>query len=372
MTYENTNRWRGLALLLTAAVLAAGALAATAEGRWVVPGRGFGHGAGMSQYGALGFAQEGRSYKRILKHYYTGVDIGRAKTRAVRVLLDVVGGSLRFGDAMRACGRELREKRDYLFTAKGSRIVLRSAGGRRLASCGGEGAASGGRAVEAQGLGRYRGKLLARNVGGSIYAINRVGIEGYVRGVIPNEVPSEWPAHALRAQAVAARSYALATRVSGNGYDLYDDVRSQVYGGLGSETGRTNDAARATAREVIRHSGEVATAYFFSTSGGQTENSEFAFSGGSPVPYIKSVRDPFDDVSPVHRWRETFSNASMEARLAGLFAGRLRAIRVRKTGVSPRIVRARVVGSRDSSTVSGDELRARLGLRSTWARFEKR
>jgi stage II sporulation protein D len=90
------------------------------------------------------------------------------------------------------------------------------------------------------------------------------------------------------------------------------------------------------------------------------------------VPYIKSVRDPFDDVSPVHRWRETFSNASMEARLAGLFAGRLRAIRVRKTGVSPRIVRARVVGSRDSSTVSGDELRARLGLRSTWARFEKR
>ena len=92
--------------------------------------------------------------------------------------------------------------------------------------------------VRFKDVGRYRGKLIARNVGGSLYAINKVGIEAYVRGVIANESPASWPAAALRAQAVAARSYALATRVNGDGYDLYDDTRSQVYNGASSEQPR--------------------------------------------------------------------------------------------------------------------------------------
>ena len=360
-----------LAITLIAAAAVAVALPAVGQAKWVVPGKAYGHGVGMSQWGAFGFAKHGRSYREILKHYYTGVRIGRARTRSVRVLLGI-GGSLRFSGAERACGRRLRASREYVFTASSARIILRKGGGARLASCGGEGAASGGASVVYEGVGAYRGKLVARNVGGSLYAINEVGIEGYVKGVIPNEVPSSWPKHALRAQAVAARSYALATRVSGNGYDLYDDIRSQVYGGRSSETARTNDASRATAREVIKHSGDVATAFFFSTSGGRTENSEFGFTGGSPRPYLKSVRDPYDDASPVHSWRVTFTNSQMESRLSGLFSGNLRRIRVTKTGVSPRIVKARVVGSRDSSTVTGDTLRFRLGLRSTWARFRKR
>lgn len=358
--------------VLALAALAAALLAmpAAADGKWVVRGKGFGHGVGLSQYGMLGLAQEGRGYKAILRHYYTGVKVGKAGTRKVRVLLDVPA-SIRFSGANRACGADLRPARSYMFTAKGSKTILRKRNGTRLKGCGTEGAASGPGPVRYEGVGAYRGKLVGRNVGGRLFAINAVGLEPYLRGVIAREVPSGWHRQALRGQAVAARSYALATRVAGNGYDLYDDTRSQVYGGVAAETKRTNAAVADTAREVIKHSGEVATAFFFSTSGGRTENSEFGFAGGSPRPYLKSVRDPFDDVSPVHRWRVTFSNSAMASKLSGLFQGRLKRIRVTKTGASPRIVRARVVGSRASSTVTGDTLRFRLGLRSTWARFKK-
>src|SRR5690606_4582389 len=161
-------------------------------------------------------------------------------------------------------------------------------------------------------------------------------------------------AAALRAQAIAARSYALATRVNGNGYNLYDDTRSQVYGGRSSEQRSTNRAAKQTAGKVIKHGGKVATAYFFSTSGGRTENSEDVWS--ARVPYLRSVKDPADQASPYHRWRVRFPTAEMNA----------------KTGASPRIVRARVVGSRSSSVVSGATLRERLGLRSTWVRFRRK
>jgi stage II sporulation protein D len=200
--------------------------------------------------------------------------------------------------------------------------------------------------------------------------INSVGAEGYVKGVVANEMPSSWHQQALRAQAVVARSYGLATTRAG-AFDHYDDTRSQVYGGRTSETKATNRAVKRTKRKVVKYGGRVATTYYFSTSGGQTENSEFGFGAGSPSPYLKSVNDPYDDISPVHRWRVTYSNSAMESRLKSLFQGNLRRIEILDTGRSPRIVRARVVGSSGSSTVSGDTLRNRLGLRSTWAKFKR-
>jgi stage II sporulation protein D len=360
---------RALTTLTLAAVAAALCLPSGAAGKWVVPGKGYGHGVGMSQYGAYGQAKKGRSYKRILRHYYTGVRIGKAKTRGVRVLLTTGLGAMQFTEARRACGKKLNPNRTYSFGTTGGGVELNRQSGRRIKRCGNEGAASGG-SVRLSGAGSYRGKLIGRNVGGSLYAINRVGIQPYVQGVIPNEVPSSWPGHALRAQAVAARSYALNTRLNGNGYDLYDDTRSQVYGGKSSETPATNRATRKTAGQVIKAGGDTATAYFFSTSGGKTENSEFVFA--EPRSYLKAVRDPADRRSPLHRWKVRFSNSEMESKLSGLFSGKLKKIRVLKTGRSPRIVRAKVVGSRGSTKVSGDTLRFRLGLRSTWAKFKKR
>jgi stage II sporulation protein D len=183
-------------------------------------------------------------------------------------------------------------------------------------------------------------------------------------------MPTDWPAEALRAQAVTARSYALATDQGGI-FDQYDDTRSQVYGGLSSETSETNHAVEATTGKVVKNGGRVATTYYFSTSGGQTENIEFSFEGSDPKPYLKSAKDPFDHASPYHRWRETLSQSEMEAKLGDLVQGTLQSIDVTRRGRSPRIVSANVVGSGGSTEVSGPTLRTRLDLRSTWAFFSK-
>ena len=350
--------------------LAAGALLAApaAEGAWKLKGRGFGHGVGLSQYGAFGFAEHGRNYRQIIGHYYSHTDLDRDGGR-VRVLLGSGQGTIGFTGAGKACGKRLDRRAHYRFGVESGNVILREDGGRRVARCGAEGKASSG--IKIEGFGRYRGSLVARATGGNILVINQLGSEAYVKGVVPNEVPSSWPAAALEAQAVVARSYGLATERSGP-FDHYADTRSQVYGGKESETRPTNRAVEETAKKIVTYRGAPAITYYFSTSGGQTENSEFGFAGGNAVPYLKSVDDPFDDASPVHTWTERYSDDEMESRLGGLFGGRLKKIEVQKTGKSPRIVTARVVGSSDSSTVSGDTLRSRLELRSTWVRFKHR
>jgi stage II sporulation protein D len=184
-------------------------------------------------------------------------------------------------------------------------------------------------------------------------------------------MPSSWDLEALRAQAVAARSYALSTSRGGGLFDQYPDTRSQVYRGVSAETSRTNAAVARTSGEVLVYRGRVATAYYFSTSGGQTENVEFGFSGGSPVPYLRSVQDPADRISPRYRWAIEYSDAEMARRLRGLVKGRLKSVKVVRTGVSPRVVQADLVGSRGRTRVTGDDLRARLDLPSTWVRFSR-
>lgn len=345
------------------------ALAGPAAASWTIKGRGFGHGVGLSQYGAFGFAEHGKSYEQILAHYYTATKLGQAGGGGVRVLLGSGDGSIGFSGASRACGRKLDPARSYKFAAAGGAVELRGGNGATLKRCGNRGKA--GQTLNIRGKGTYRGALVAIPDEGGLLAINQLGVEDYVRGVVANEVPSSWPAQALRAQAVVARSYGVATERSGP-FDHYDDTRSQVYDGKSSETKATNAAVKATAGEVVQHHGETAVTYYFSTSGGQTENSEFGFSGGNAIPYLKSVTDPFDDASPVHTWTERLSDEKMEDELTALFSGRLEKIEIVETGRSPRIVRARVVGSNGSQTVTGETLRNRLGLRSTWAKFVHR
>lgn len=369
MTFAKQTTSTGVAFAaLTMLALAALLAPAAADGSWEIKGRGFGHGVGLSQYGAFGFAEKGRDYKKILGHYYTNTGLDRVGGDNVRVLLDSGEEAIGFSGAGRACGRRLNPERAYAFSADEGGVVLRDADADRIKACGTEGKAASKLRI---GSGRYRGALVARNDGGALLVINSLGLEAYVKGVVANEVPSSWPRQALQAQAVVARSYGLATS-RGGAFDHYADTRSQVYEGRSSETSATNDAVAATKREVVTYKGEPAVTYYFSTSGGQTENSEFGFSGGSAIPYLKSVDDPFDDASPVHKWRERFSDEQMESKLSGLFSGKLRKIDVLERGKSPRIVRARVVGSGGGQLVSGDTLRARLGLRSTWARFKHR
>ncbi len=109
-----------------------------------------------------------------------------------------------------------------------------------------------------------------------------------------------------------------------------------------------------------------------STSGGHTENNEFSFLGGTPLPYLRGVPDPNEANagSSYFRWKRKFSPGSMQAELGGLVKGRLKRIVIAKTGVSPRIVKAKVIGTGGVSKTTGPTLRARLGLPDTWATFK--
>lgn len=365
------NARRGVVGLAAAALLVTGVASDAHAARWVIKGHGFGHGVGMSAYGAYGLARHGHGYRSILAHYYRSTRLHRTSRHPVRVLLASGVGSVGFKKARKACGKRLHRHHGYEFKRSRSGVALLSSGGRRVGRCGRAGIAAGKGTIRIRGRGAYRGSLRVKASGGGLVVTNVVGLDDYVMGVVPNEMPPSWPQPALRALAVAARSIALASNRGGS-FDVYDDTRSQVYAGKGSETPSTNRACRHTRRKILRYRGHVATAYYFSSSGGRTEAVQFAFPGATPAPYLKSVNDPYDGISPDHSWTVRYSQAEMESRLAGLFSGRLRKIKVLKRGDSPRIVRAKVIGSRGSSKTTGPTLQARLGLKSTWARFRRR
>jgi stage II sporulation protein D len=364
-------------LRLVCMTLAAFALLATpalaGKARFTIRGAGFGHGVGMSQYGALGFAQHGRTYDAILRHYYTGTGLGTTDpATTVRVLLQSTG-TASFSGASAAGSRRVSPARTYGVRRRGSgQLDLLSAAGRRIATFSAPLQVSGPEGVvQLGGSGAYRGLLEFRpGAFGGVNAINAVALEDYVAGVVSRESPSSWPAEALKAQAVAARTYAITTSKAGDGWDQYADVRSQVYGGIAAETASTNAAVAATRGQVVTYKGAPVVTFFFSTSGGRTENVENTNVGAGPQPHLKSVADPYDEVSPKHRWKPVrLTPAAAGAKLAGLVKGRFRGIQVRRRGRSPRIVAADVVGTRGRTRVDGATLRARLGLLDTWAYF---
>jgi stage II sporulation protein D len=355
-------------VLLVLLVLAAPSPAAAK--RFVVTGHGNGHGVGMSQWGAYGYAKHGAGYRKIATHYYKYSKVARVRAgKQVRVLIGS-SHSVEFSRSRRACGRDLKPGRTYRAVTGGSRVKLERGNGKRIARCGKKLVAKGsGGKIKIGGEGKFRGDLVAAASGRSLLVINQLSLDDYVAGVIANEMPSSWPLAALQAQALAARSYALSTAAGHGPFDVYDDPRRQVYGGLASETKRTNRAVRRSKRQVLEYRGDVITAYFSSSSGGRTENVEYGFPGASPQPYLKSVKDPYDGASPDHRWRLRFSRNGIEAPLSGLVKGRFKGIKVTKRGVSPRIVSAKIRGSGGSTRVSGSDLRARLSGRSTWMTF---
>ncbi len=358
--------------LLTFLLVLASAPAAEAASRIVVRGAGFGHGIGMSQYGAYGFAQNGYGFERILKHYYRGTSLSQAPSRPVRVLLQASDPYVRFrGATTGPGGTELNPRKTYRVTRSGARLRIRGVGtfGSPLRVRGATIRLLG-PAINGVRSGVYRrGFDFRRGTAGGVTAINVLPIDPYVQGVVAGEMPSEWDLAALRAQAVAARTYALAVRKPGGPFDLYPDTRSQVYRGVTGETSRSNQAVRDTAGKILTHGGTPAITYYFSTSGGETENVELSFLGSAPKPWLKSVMDPYDDISPRHRWRVRLTPRRFGARLGS--PGRYRKIRVLRRGNSPRIVRARVTGSRGSRILTGAQIRARLGLYDSWAYFTK-
>ena len=344
---------------------------------WVVKGAGFGHGVGMSQYGAYGYAKHGFGYRDILAHYYTGTTLGTTGDQSVRVLLRDGARSVSFRGAGSACGTGLKPGKGYIAKRKGSGVVVRSKKGRLIARCGAAMTAAGAPTVVVAGKGTYRGSLEVRASGSGLQAINVVELEDYVRGVISKESPASWPAEALRAQAVAARSYVLSTGTKGGTFNVYDDTRSQAYGGVGAETAKTDQAVNATRLQVVMYGSKVAQTYFFSTSGGHTENNEFSSLGfGQPaIPYLRGVDDPYEAEagSPYEHWKRKFSVSRISSALRSIgLRGKLKNVLVTQRGSSPRIVRASLIGSGGQTTVNGPQLRSALGLPDTWAFFKRK
>lgn len=341
--------------------------------RWVVLGHGFGHGVGMSQYGAFGYAEHGKGYRFILGHYYRGTTIGTLPgPRIVRVLLDISAGEVGFGDATSACGRSLDPRRRYVARRVSRSIQLRATGGGALANCG-RGLRAAGRGQIEIGGKAYRGALEVvptAESSGSLNVVNALPVDQYVKGVVPNESPASWPLAALETQAVAARSYALADQVDGNGFDLYSDTRSQVYGGLESEAAPSNRAADLTKGQVVMYGGKIAETFFSACSGGHTESVQNVFFG-APVPYLVGVPDPYDGACPLHSWKLSFSGREISARLGSYLDGQLERIVVTQRGASPRIVWARLYGTGGVTKIRGDELQSALGAYDRWMEFRK-
>ena len=363
-----------LLALLPASALAAPAGTAAAKVRWIVHGRGFGHGVGMSAYGAYGYALHGRGYRFILGHYYRGTSLGTlTKPRVVRVLLGISRGDVAFNGATSACGRRLDPRHSYRADQAGGTVRLLGPSGKSLARCGRTLRAAGAGQVEIAGYGTYRGALEAlptESQRGSLNVVNALSVDNYVKGVIPNESPPSWPMAELKAQAVVSRSFALTGGVEGNGFDLYADTRSQVYKGLESEYTRSDAAADATRGQVLTYRGKIAETLFSACSGGHTESIQYVF-GGPAVPYLQGVPDPYDGYCPLHTWTMQLSGPQINAKLGGYLDGRLKKIVVLKRGVTPRIVTARLYGTGGVTTVSGLDLESALGSYATWMTFQK-
>src|SRR5680860_557490 len=369
--------------------------AATNDSYWVpvdkkvvVRGHGYGHGHGMSQYGAQGAALKGKTYNEIVDFYYPGTSWDKVRGQ-VRVLItadtttDLVVSpvdGLTLRDRGNRATYELPDIRGVtrwrLDVKDGDAIVSYLTDRWRRFKPGGKATLVGDGEFFApapitlstpSGSRAYRGILRAASPSpnsASRDTVNVLSMDRYLMGVVPYEMPASWHPEAVKAQAIAARTYATWSRNQSRGryYQICDTTACQVYGGASGEDPRSNAAVNATTRQILTYGGQPAFTQFSSSSGGWT-------SAGS-VPYLPAQEDPFDgwDGNPVHTWSVTIDAGQFERTYPSL--GKLRRIQVvSRDGNGDWSGRANSVildGSRDDVTISGDTFRWAFGLRSTW------
>jgi stage II sporulation protein D len=332
---------------------------------FVLRGHGWGHGVGMGQWGAYGMAKRGVGYKKILAHYYAGTELTKGSATTVRVLL--LDGKTRYTVAsgvpfhLEDGDGENHDLEPGAY-AVGPSLKVALGPSQQPTALTGPLTFHPGSAPLAVGGRLYRGSLQVQKVGGRIQVVNVVSIDAYVRGVVSEEVPDDWPLEAVKAQAVAARSYALSQAVQRA--TLYADTRSQVYGGVDAESDIGDKAVAATKHEVLKYDGKVATTFFFSSSGGRTANVTDVFASPKPIPYLVSVADPDDKVSPYHSWGPLVFTAGKMSRALNV-SGMTDLRTVPASGRAKMVV---ATGTKGDVTIPSGTVRAALGLRSTWVR----
>jgi len=371
------------------------------SGSWDVEGRGWGHGIGMSQWGAQGAALQGLTYREILAFYYPGTTRGSGANRTLQVRLmahqDVT--SVRLWQPAPAVELTVAGEGNTTRTYRGGFITVDRAEGdnkfwvRHTTASGGAGRehvfsatqltvsalnSNGDNvgAVVGSSSSRgtwYRGTVQLVRENNTLFDVrNRVGLEQYLRGVVPHEVPASWHTQALRAQAVAARSYVLAETATGL---TCDTTSCQVYRGRAvvdragtvvtpQEHQRTDQAVAATAGEVRMYGGSVALTQFHSTNGGH--------SAQGSRPYLVAKPDPYTGTAPGDtrtRWRDELRVSTVEEYCPS--NGRLRELVVTDRDGNGawggRITEAQVVCSTGTRTLT-NAYDLRFGMFSEWWR----
>ena len=355
-------------------------------------GHGYGHGRGMSQYGAQGAALQGLGHRQILDFYYPGTRWGRAGgTVAVLLTADTspdVGVSARTGLTAKSVGRgrayqlakaKPAARKWRITAAPGGRSKLawkgRSGGWRTFQVLPGDAQFSaGGRPVTLHRKGgavAYRGVL--RSVSDDTASrgrdtVNRLPLDSYLKGVVPQEVPATWHQEAVRAQAVAARTYVAFERAAAGSrhYDICDTTACHVYGGHSAEHPASNAAVTATRGRVLTHGGAPAFTQYSASNGGWTV--------AGAQPYLVAQQDPYDGSgpNPYRPWRgHTITAAQLEAAYPGnsSFTGLTITQRDGRGEYGGRVLQVRLDwrsgdGTPRSTTVSGDAFRSVFGLRS--------
>jgi stage II sporulation protein D len=310
----------------------------------------------MGQWGAEGYALHGYSYEDILAADYPGTVLSPTMVRKIRVLLAdgkkrltvssdqaiaVVDGN-GATHALPAGNTTLKSALPYpapltLSPARGATLTLGTA---------------------------YRGKLVITAVKGKLRAINVVGLQQYLDGVVPAEMPPSWEPDALEAQAVASRSYALVGRIPGAAYDV--SASGEAYLGVAAETPQTTAAVDATNGQVLMYAGKIANTVYSSSSGGRSQSAADAWGGA--VPYLVSVKDPYDGISPYHNWGPLPVTGKDLAAALGLPRKPVDVTVTRKA--SKRVAELDVMtlahGAQIHTTSPGGSVAAALNLRSTW------
>ncbi|NIZ91503.1 SpoIID/LytB domain-containing protein [Kineococcus rubinsiae] len=362
-----------------------------AGGQWTFSGHGFGHGIGMSQWGAQSRAVAGQSHQQILDAYYPGTSAGSHEDRLLRVGLTAFTGPSVTVAAPGANPLTLSTSGRVL--APGQRLTLASSAGSVIATATpGSGGVAGWTETwtSSPTLSSPDGVLLVRGdgsstryagtvrvvLGASLTVVNDVRLETYLRGVVPAESPSSWSAQALQAQAVAARSYALSVLRPGAETDICDTTSCQVYRGAESRSASgavtwsqpasTNAAIAATAGEVRTYGGNVAFTQFSSSNGGWTV-------AGSK-PYLTAAADPFSSPTgkaagdPVASWSTTVPAAAFDAGCApgGRVTSLVITARDGRGADGGRVTKANLVCTNGAVAVTGTKLRQLGGLRSDW------
>ncbi|GAB3770780.1 SpoIID/LytB domain protein [Nocardioides ginsengisegetis] len=381
---------RPLVLLTTTLLLLVGVAPALADDPWTVPspatititGDGSGHGKGLSQYGAYGAARQGLTAQQILDFYYPGTHAGSAGGTITVLISGDRDADLVVEDRDGLEVRAVRSGKVFALTEKAARTWrVKQTGGKSLVAYRASGTSpwhtvrtisgdaeltAGGKPVTLRspvGARAYRGALRSTHHDGRRVTVNVLPLEAYVRGVVPSEVAaSRWPQQALRAQAVAARTYAAYERAhtANPDYDLCDTAACQAYGGATAEYPTSDAAVTATAHRVLTYQGGLAFAQFSASNGGYTVAGQF--------PYLPAQPDPYEGTSPdYYGWTATVTDAQIEQ---AYNIEQLTDLQINtRDGKGPRGGRVETVllttAKGDTYSVTGESFRRNLGLRST-------